>query len=76
MKTIVRYTGNTEQRLADALDDVKEYLGEKNYNMLLDAAVDTFNLTFKQLSGSMAILGIEGLPVRAFWHEVVRLRCW
>lgn len=63
-----------EERLAAALTDVREYLGEDKYQGLLIAAAADPSLTFEQFQFAMSFAGIEGLPVRAVWHEIIKLR--
>lgn len=63
-----------KDRLTAALNDVKEYLGEDKYQGLLKAAVADHSLTFAQFRFALSFAGIEGLPVRAVWHEVLKLR--
>lgn len=75
----MHYTINYQQsllkdRLTAALNDVREYLGEDKYQGLLKAAVAEPSLTFKQFAFAMSFAGIEGLPVRAVWHEILKLR--
>ena len=75
----MHYTVNYNQhllkdRLTAALNDVKEYLGEDKYQGLLKAAIADPSLTFAQFRFAMSFAGIEGLPVRAVWHEVLKLR--
>lgn len=75
----MHYTVNYNQhllkdRLTAALNDVKEYLGEDKYQGLLKAAVADPSITFAQFRFAMSFAGIEGLPVRAIWHEVLKLR--
>lgn len=75
----MHYTINYNQhllkdRLTAALNDGKEYLGEDKYQGLLKAAVADPSITFEQFRFAMSFAGIEGLPVRAIWHEVLKLR--
>ena len=75
----MRYTIEYKQkllkdRLTAALKDVKEYLGEDKYQGLLSAAAADPSLTFAQFRFALSFVGIEGLPVRAVWHEVLKLR--
>lgn len=75
----MHYTINYNQhllkdRLTAALNDVKEYLGEDKYQRLLKTAVADSSLTFAQFRFALSFVGIEGLPVRAVWHEVLKLR--
>ena len=75
----MHYTINYKQkllkdRLTAALHDVKEYLGEDKYQGLLKAAASDPSITFAQFRFAMSFAGIEGLPVRAIWHEVLKLR--
>ena len=75
----MHYTINYDQhllkdRLTAALKDVREYLGEDKYQGLLKAAVADPSLTFAQFRFALSFAGIEGLPVRAIWHEVLKLR--
>lgn len=75
----MHYTVNYNQpllkdRLTAALQDVREYLGEDNYQRLLKTAVADTSLTFEQFRFALSFAGIEGLPVRAVGHEVLKLR--
>ena len=63
-----------EDKLAAALEDVREYLGKDKYRMLMQEAVISTSLTFDQFCFALSFAGIEGLPVLAVWHEVLKIR--
>ena len=66
VKATIDYSTFTGPDKANAaLDDVREYLGEAKFAVLLDAARD---YNFEQFEVLCGFAGIEGYPVRAMYE--------
>ena len=73
MKTIIRYEGTEEEKIAAALHDVQAYLG-KRYEPILQAFIEGIcRNSRKDISILIAFLGIEGFyPENALFYEICR----
>lgn len=77
MSFIIHYSGTKEQKMAKALDDARDYLGQETFNkvvktmglMLQEEGVRFF---VKRYAFVLSFAGIQGAPARAIALLAIR----
>jgi len=61
-----------DAKLAQAIQDIKDYIGDDRYNKLTDLIHQSYQLPLSigEFRMALSMSGIQGYPVLA-WHEVL-----
>jgi len=66
----IKYEGSQEEKDAKALKDLREYMGDKWFNSVVESAKNDHNLTsMAQLRFMFSMGGVTGYPVDAFQRK-------
>lgn len=64
MHTNIKYDGTEQEKDAKAIEDIKEYLGEDKYSILVALAKSEAHIDY--VENILGFAGIQGYPVNAF----------
>lgn len=70
MKDVTRYVGSDAEKRAKAIEDVKSFLGEDRYNLLIEGCKGMGFIQFEAFRTMLCFAGVRGYPVKVLHEQI------